>query len=83
MLSHIHCTLSLFLSLRAFTIDRHLGRRGSTCVEVMITLHGSAPSLRRSVGGCVPLEGTISPTRDPLKTPTLVFYIHHDLVVSS
>ncbi|RVW32710.1 Transposon Ty3-I Gag-Pol polyprotein [Vitis vinifera] len=31
--------------------------RGSACVEVMTTLHGSAPSLRRRAEGCVPLEG--------------------------
>ena len=31
--------------------------------------HGSGPSLRRRVGGCVPLEGTIVPTRDPFKDP--------------
>ncbi|RVW21434.1 hypothetical protein CK203_108817 [Vitis vinifera] len=34
-----------------------LGCRGSACVEVMTTLHGSAPSLRRHAGGCVPPEG--------------------------
>ena len=74
---HIHYTLSLFLSAgveRAFTIGRPLGCRGSACVEVMTTLHGSTPSLRRRVGGCVPLEGTIAPARDPFKRlPTLVF----------
>ncbi|RVW14675.1 hypothetical protein CK203_085471 [Vitis vinifera] len=31
--------------------------RGSACVEVMTTLHGSAPSLRRRAEGCVPPEG--------------------------
>ncbi|KAL6343300.1 hypothetical protein AAG906_022375 [Vitis piasezkii] len=31
--------------------------RGSACVEVMTTLHGSAPSLRRRAEGCVPLGG--------------------------
>ncbi|RVW96838.1 hypothetical protein CK203_026182 [Vitis vinifera] len=30
--------------------------RGSACVEVMTTLHGSAPSLRRRAEGCVPPE---------------------------
>ncbi|RVW66403.1 hypothetical protein CK203_065265 [Vitis vinifera] len=30
------------------------GMRGSACVEVMTTLHGSAPSLRRRAEGCVP-----------------------------
>ncbi|RVW52820.1 hypothetical protein CK203_076621 [Vitis vinifera] len=32
--------------------------RGSACVEVMTTLHGSAPSLRRRAEGCVPPEGS-------------------------
>ncbi|RVW21004.1 hypothetical protein CK203_114761 [Vitis vinifera] len=30
--------------------------RGSACVEVMTTLHGSTPSLRRRAEGCVPPE---------------------------
>ncbi|RVW24846.1 hypothetical protein CK203_105096 [Vitis vinifera] len=34
-------------SLRGFTIGKPPGMRGSACVEVMTTLHGSAPSLRR------------------------------------
>ncbi|RVW55867.1 hypothetical protein CK203_104110 [Vitis vinifera] len=34
-----------------------LGCRGSTCVEVMITLHGNTISLRRHADGCVPSEG--------------------------
>ncbi|RVX08164.1 hypothetical protein CK203_017700 [Vitis vinifera] len=35
-----------------------LGCRGSACVDVMSTLHGSAPSLLRRAEGCVPLEGS-------------------------
>ncbi|RVW92848.1 hypothetical protein CK203_040472 [Vitis vinifera] len=31
---------------------------GSACVEVMTTLHGSTPSLRRRAEGCVPPEGS-------------------------
>ncbi|RVX07344.1 hypothetical protein CK203_022529 [Vitis vinifera] len=31
---------------------------GSACVEVMTTLHGSAPSLRRRAEGCIPSEGS-------------------------
>ena len=72
---HIHYTLSLFLSAesRESLYHRRLGCRGA-CVEVMTTLHGSAPSLRRRVGGCVPPEGTIAPARDPFKRlPTHVF----------
>ena len=43
-------------------------------MELMTTLHGSAPSLQRRVGGCVPLKGTIAPARDPFKRlPALVF----------
>ena len=60
--------------VRAFTIGCPLGCRGSACVELMTTLHGSAPSLRGRVGGCVPLEGTIALARDPFKRlPTLIF----------
>ncbi|RVW18920.1 hypothetical protein CK203_102504 [Vitis vinifera] len=42
--------------------------RGSACVEVMTTLHGSAPSLRRRAEGCVPPEGMIASARDILKS---------------
>ncbi|RVW58997.1 Retrovirus-related Pol polyprotein from transposon 17.6 [Vitis vinifera] len=34
-----------------------LGTRGSACVEVMTTLHGSTPSPWRRAEGCVPPEG--------------------------
>nr|CAN76697.1 hypothetical protein VITISV_009720 [Vitis vinifera] len=34
-----------------------LGTRGSACVEVMTTLHGSAPSPWRCAEGCVPPKG--------------------------
>ncbi|KAL6332110.1 hypothetical protein AAG906_020792 [Vitis piasezkii] len=49
-----------------------LGCRGSACVEVMSTLHGSAPSLRRRAEGCVPREGTIASARDLLKSTYLL-----------
>ncbi|RVW75927.1 hypothetical protein CK203_051823 [Vitis vinifera] len=42
--------------------------RGSACVEVMTTLHGSAPYLRRRAEGYVPLEGMIASARDLLKS---------------
>ncbi|RVX12071.1 hypothetical protein CK203_010435 [Vitis vinifera] len=45
-----------------------LGCRGSACVEVMTTLHGSAPSLRRRAEGCVPLEGSQFRSRLSLKS---------------
>ncbi|RVW29135.1 hypothetical protein CK203_102566 [Vitis vinifera] len=44
-------------------LGKPLGCRGSACVEVMPTLHGSAPSLRRRVEGCVPPEEFSSRTR--------------------
>ena len=47
-----------------------LGMRGSACVEVMTTLHGSTPSLWRRAEGCVPPEGTIASARDPLTHPS-------------
>ena len=46
-----------------------LGMRGSACVEVMTTLHGSTPSPWRHAEGCIPLEGTIASSRDPLSHP--------------
>ena len=49
-----------------------MGCRGSECLEVMITLHGSSVSLLRCVGGCVLLEGRIL-VRDSLKDPLLSF----------
>ncbi|RVW67968.1 hypothetical protein CK203_064205 [Vitis vinifera] len=49
-----------------------LGTRGSACVEVMTTLHGSTPSPWRRAEGCVPSEGTIASARDPLTHP---FYL--------
>ncbi|KAL6312863.1 hypothetical protein AAG906_041035 [Vitis piasezkii] len=36
-----------------------LGTRGSACVEVMTTLHGSTPSPWRRAEGCVPPEDPI------------------------
>ena len=46
--------------------------RGSACVDVMSTLHGSAPSLLRRAEGCVPLEGTIASARDILKSTLIL-----------
>nr|CAN67366.1 hypothetical protein VITISV_007976 [Vitis vinifera] len=45
-----------------------LGCRGSVCVEVMPTLYGSTPSLRRRAEGCVLPEGTIASAKDLLKS---------------
>nr|CAN66547.1 hypothetical protein VITISV_036484 [Vitis vinifera] len=38
-------------------LRKPLGTRGSACVEVMTTLHGSTPSPWRCAEGCVPPEG--------------------------
>ena len=68
------CTLDYHWVLRvvrALTIGNPLGCRGSVCVEVMTTLHGSAPSLQRCAEGCVPSEGTIAFARDLLKSTHL------------
>ena len=75
---HIHYTLSLFLSAESReSLHPRLppGMSRKCMCGVDDTLHGSAPSLWRRVGGCVPLEGTIAPARDPFKRlPTLVFF---------
>uniref|UniRef100_F6HK81 Uncharacterized protein n=1 Tax=Vitis vinifera TaxID=29760 RepID=F6HK81_VITVI len=55
-------------SCKSFTIGNPLGCRGSACVEVMTTLHGSAPSLWRRAEGCVPPRGAIASARDLLKS---------------
>ena len=64
---HSSCLLSIE-SLRGFAIGNPPGCRGSACVEVITTLHGSAPPLRRRVEGCIPPEGMIASTRDLLKS---------------
>ena len=46
--------------------------RGSACVEMMTTLHGSAPSLRRCVEGCVLSKGMIASARDLFKSTHLI-----------
>ena len=69
------CTLVDYWVLRVarvFAIGNPLGCRGSACVEVMTTLHGSAPSLRRRAEGCVLAEGTIAFARDLLKSTHLL-----------
>ncbi|RVW67952.1 hypothetical protein CK203_064371 [Vitis vinifera] len=38
--------------------DLYSPELGSACVDVMSTLHGSAPSFLRCAEGCVPLEGS-------------------------
>ena len=74
---HIHCTLSLFLSVESSESLYHRLPPGMSrkCIcGVDDHLAWKRPSLRRRVGGCVPLEGTVAPARDPFKRlPTLVF----------
>ena len=41
-------------------------------MEVMTTLHGSAPSLLRLAEGCIPSEGMIASTRDLLKSTLIL-----------
>ena len=50
-----------------------MGCRGSACVELMTTLHGSTLSLRRRIGGYIPPEGMIASTKDPLKSTPFLF----------
>ncbi|RVW89436.1 hypothetical protein CK203_046858 [Vitis vinifera] len=47
----------IFEYLYSLELGNPLGFRGSACVEVMTTLHGSAPSFRRRAKDCVPPEG--------------------------
>ena len=55
-----------------FPLRNPLGTQGSASVEVMTTLHGSTPSPWRHAEVCVPSEGMIVSTRDPLTHP---FYL--------
>ncbi|RVW63898.1 hypothetical protein CK203_055699 [Vitis vinifera] len=49
----------IFEDLYSPMLGNPLGCRGSACVEVMTTLHGSALSLQRRAEGCRPLEGVL------------------------
>ena len=55
-----------------FPLRNPLGTRGSACLEVMTTLHGSTLSHWRHAEGCVLPNGTIASARDPLTHP---FYL--------
>ncbi|RVW82086.1 hypothetical protein CK203_052462 [Vitis vinifera] len=89
----VHSSLLLSVeSLRGLTQGNPLGCRGSACMEVMTTLHGSASSLRRRAEGCVPLEGMIASARDLLKSTLIIleaprsyhhfFHTYHIFVLS-
>ena len=67
-LSHFRSSLSVEI-WEPSPLGNPLGKRGSACVEVMTTLHGSTPYPWRRVEGCVSPEGTIASTRDPLTHP--------------
>ena len=63
-------TLHLRLPLSAESFERFHhrkppGMRGSACVEVITTLHGSVLFFQRRAEGCVPSEGMIASFRDP------------------
>ena len=66
---HICFTHSFIISVESSESFHHrktpLRCQGRACVDVMTTLHGSTPYLRRRVRGSVPLEGTIPLPRDP------------------
>ena len=70
---HPHCSLCTLVDhgalrvLRAFTIGTLWDVEVVHVLEVMTTLHESAPSLWRRAEGCVPPEGTIASVRDLLK----------------
>ena len=69
----VHLRLPQVLRVvRAFAIGNSLGCRGSACVEVITTFHGSILSLWRRAEGYVSPDGTIASARDPLK-PTFFF----------
>ena len=70
---HIHCILNLILSAKSSESLYHrlpLGKSRKCMCGVDDHLTWKRLSLRRHVGGCVPLEGTITPSRDPFKRHT-------------
>ncbi|RVW98939.1 hypothetical protein CK203_033797 [Vitis vinifera] len=62
----------IFEDLYSPKLGNPLGCRGSACVEVMTTLHGSALSLQRRAEGCVPSESMIASVRDLLKSTLIL-----------
>ena len=69
---HVHYILSLLLSAESRESLHHRPPPGMTrkCMcGIDDHLAWKCPSLRRRVGGCVPPEGMIAPTRDPFKSP--------------
>ncbi|RVX11289.1 Gypsy retrotransposon integrase-like protein 1 [Vitis vinifera] len=59
-----------------------LGTRGSACVEVMTTLHGSTPSPWRHVEGCVPPEVPPPPPHSQPAPQTIPFTLHSQTKVA-
>ena len=52
-------------------------------MEVMITLHGSTPSLWRRAEGCVPPKSTIAFARDSFYPPPCPYRINLDLFIKN
>ena len=52
-------------------------------MEVMITLHGSTPSLWRCAEGCVPPKSTIAFARDSFYPPPCPYRINLDLFIKN
>ncbi|RVW76910.1 hypothetical protein CK203_051576 [Vitis vinifera] len=59
----------IFEDLNSSELGNSLGCRGSACVEVMTTLHGSAPSFWRRAEGCVSPEIQDETPYDSLPPP--------------
>ena len=77
MHQHIHCTLSLFLSAESSESLYHRlppGMSRKCMCGVDGHLAWKRPVSSETIGGYVPLEGTIPPARDFFKRPT-----HHCL----
>ena len=76
---HIHCTLSLILSVESSESLYHrlppgISRKCMCRVDEHLAWKCHVSS--ENVGGCVPMEGTIAPARDPFKRiPTLVLLV--------
>ena len=69
---YIHYTLSLFLSAESRESLHHRPPPGMSrkCMcGVDDHLAWKRPVSSKTCRGCVPLEGTIAPTRDPFKSP--------------
>ena len=76
------CTLDYYLVLRdviAFTIRKPPRMRGSACVMVMTTLHGSTPFLWRCARVCIPSVRSFFLYQGSFKVHTFFFSFQSDL----